>query len=131
MFASTLGWGTTAARSTASPSLTTRLRAAEPPVDQAEGARRPRDGRARVLEPVEECQVGEEVLVLVDRPLDLLELREQSLGSLLPARHLLAQQRRVPLRAEEELQQQTVARDAANRLAALQPAAELLAAGAR
>jgi hypothetical protein len=84
----------------------------------------PGDRRTRVLEAVQQGQVGEEVLVGVDRPLDLLELHELRLGKPLPLEHLLSKRGEIRVAAEEKLQEQPVARHTGDRIRRLEPFAE-------
>src|SRR5207248_3001131 len=112
---------TTVATTTASL-RTGRLRA--PPVEQRQCPVGPGDRRARVLEPVQQRQVGEEVAVAVDRQVDLLELGELLLRAALPLIDLRPERLGICVRAEEELEQEPVARHAAHRLIGIEPGLE-------
>src|SRR5213080_4413734 len=94
------------------------------PLERFERLLGPDDRRARIFEAVQECQVGEEVKVAIDRPLDLLELRELFLGQPLPLGDLLSQRPGVGIRAEEQLEQEPVTRYPADRFVGVQPFAQ-------
>ena len=80
----------------------------------------PRPNETPYGDPATRMRATKEVLVPVDRALDVLELGELLLGSLLAAGDLGAEQRAVAEDAEEELEQESVARHAADQLATLQ-----------
>jgi hypothetical protein len=77
---------------------------------------------------MQQGEVGKEVLLPVDRAVDLLELRQLLGGAPPPLLHERAERVDVVVVAEEQLEQQAVAPDAGRILAGVEPAAQCASA---